>query len=123
MKQNEDIKLFNDYMVEYDQNEDAAFTRRALLGDMAIMFFGATDTTYSTLAFSLLLAAKNEDIQHKLYEELQNAFGDNVDNIELRNYGISAMPKLRAFVHEAFRIWPPVTVAGLCFVLCQHVFF
>ena len=112
MKQNENIKLFNDYVTEYEQNKDATFTRRALLGDMAIMFFGATDTTYSTLAFALLLAAKNQDIQQEIYEEVSNAFNNKVDNIELKNFGISCIPKLRAFIHEAFRIWPPVPVAG-----------
>ena len=57
MKQteNEDIKLFNDYVIEYEKNKDGEFkfTRRALLGDMAVMFFGSTDTTYSTLAFRI----------------------------------------------------------------------
>ena len=117
MKQteNEDIKLFNDYVIEYEKNKDGElkFTRRALLGDMAVMFFGSTDTTYSTLAFCLLLAAKNQDIQQELHQELIHAFGQNVDNIELRNYGISTIPKLRAFIHESFRIWPPLPLAGM----------
>eukprot|EP01084_Bolivina_argentea_P053481 98190_1 len=67
----------------------------------------ATDTTYSALASSLLLAAKYPNIQQELHQEIIDAFGNNIDNIELRNGGILKIPKLRAFIHECLRIFPP----------------
>merc|ERR1719362_625847 len=76
------------------------------------MITAATDTTYATLSFALLLAAKYPLIQQELNEELINAFGDNVDNIQLKNGGILKISKLRAFIHETLRIFPPATVAG-----------
>eukprot|EP01084_Bolivina_argentea_P093393 167969_1 len=80
---------------------------------MMFMFFAATDTTYSTLSFALLLAAKYPNIQQELYEEIMNAFDDNIDNIELKNKGILKIPKLRAFILETLRIFPPAPIAGV----------
>merc|ERR1719362_1948878 len=77
-----------------------------------IMITAATDTIYAALSFALLLAAKYPLIQQELNEELVNAFGHNIDNIELKNGGILRIPKLRAFIHETLRIFPPVAAAG-----------
>ena len=80
---------------------------------MTAMFFGATDTTYATLTYCLLLAAKYKNIQKELFEEITNAFGDNLDNIQLTNKGILKIPKLRAFIHETLRIFPPSPISGM----------
>eukprot|EP00484_Ammonia_sp_Unknown_P000530 CAMPEP_0197022912 /NCGR_PEP_ID=MMETSP1384-20130603/3712_1 /TAXON_ID=29189 /ORGANISM="Ammonia sp." /LENGTH=452 /DNA_ID=CAMNT_0042451033 /DNA_START=49 /DNA_END=1404 /DNA_ORIENTATION=- len=103
--------LFEEFIEEYVSRSDGKWTRRHLLGDMMLMFFAATDTTYSALSYALLLAAKYPHIQQELYEELMAAFGD-VDGVELKNKGISKIPKLRAFIHETLRIHPPVPAAG-----------
>jgi len=106
-------KLFGDYIEEYVNRSGGKWTRRHLLGDMMVMFFAATDTTYCTLGYSLLLAAKYPHVQQELYEELIAAFGDDVDNVELKNKGISKIPKLRAFIHESLRMYPPAPAAGV----------
>eukprot|EP01084_Bolivina_argentea_P053480 98189_1 len=101
------VKLFNDYIKDYMNNDETKWTRKDLLSDMMTMFHAATDTTYSALASSLLLAAKYPNIQQELHQEIIDAFGNNIDNIELRNGGILKIPKLRAFIHECLRIFPP----------------
>lgn len=107
------MKLFDDYVADYIENKDGSkWTRRHLVGDMMFMFLAATDTTFSALSIALLLAAKYPDIQQELYEEITSAFGHNVDNVALRNKGISKIPKLRAFILEALRIYPPVPSSG-----------
>ena len=112
------MKLFDDYVADYIENKDGSkWTRRHLLGDMMVMFFAATDTTFSALSIALLLAAKYPDIQQELYEEITSAFGHNVDNVALRNKGISKIPKLRAFILEALRIYPPSPISGDDFAL------
>eukprot|EP01084_Bolivina_argentea_P250430 419558_1 len=112
-KDNKDIKLFNDYIENYVNNQNAKFTKRELLSDMTTMFVGATDTTSTSLTFAMLLAAKYPDIQEELHKEVVTAFGNNIDNIELQKSGIGKIPKLRAFVHENLRISPPAAVSGI----------
>eukprot|EP01083_Nonionella_stella_P060529 158042_1 len=107
------VKLFNDYVENYVNNKDGSkWTRRQLLSDMATMFFGATDATFSTLAFTLLIAAKYPSMQNEIHEEIVAAFGDHVDDIELKNLGFTKIPKLRALIHESLRIFPGSQIIG-----------
>jgi len=108
----ENFKSFNDYIEEYTSSSDGKYGKKQLFADMAIMFFAATDTTYSALGFCLLMAAKYPLIQRDLFEELKEAFGDNIDNITLRDGATAKIPKLRAFIHEVLRIYPPAPGAG-----------
>merc|ERR1712228_130574 len=71
-----------------------------------------TDTTYSALGFCLLMAAKYPLIQKELFNELNTAFDGNIDNITLADGAIKKIPKLRAFIHEIMRIYPPAIAAG-----------
>ena len=80
------------------------------------MFFAATDTTFSSLSFALLLAAKYPRIQEELHQEVTTAFGNDVDDIELVNQGILKIPKLRAFILETLRIYPPAPISGIQFL-------
>ena len=77
------------------------------------MYLLLIDTTYSTLSFALLLAAKYPNIQQEIHEEIVNAFGNNLDDIELKNKGVTKLAKLRAFIHEALRIFPVLPIAGM----------
>merc|ERR1711902_139918 len=77
------------------------------------MFMAATDSTYSALGFSLLMAAKNPSIQKELFNELSEAFGGDINAITLRDGAITKIPKLRAFIHEVLRIYPPAIIAGV----------
>ena len=42
--QNENIKLFNDYIEDYTASSDGKYGKKQLLADMGAMFFGETDT-------------------------------------------------------------------------------
>merc|ERR1712244_127038 len=88
------------------------YGKRELFGDMTNMFMAATDTTYSALGFSLLMAAKNPLIQKELFNELNAAFGGDINNITFSDGAITKIPKLRAFIHEVLRIYPPAIAAG-----------
>ena len=59
------------------------------------------------------MAAKNPSIQRELFNELSEAFGGDINAITLRDGAITKIPKLRAFIHEVLRIYPPAFVAGL----------
>ena len=112
-EKDKNIKLFNDYIKDYTENNNNHLTQRKLYGDMALMFIGATDTTYGALSFAMVIAAKYPLIQEELHKELIDAFGSKIENITLTKGGILKIPKLRAFIYEVMRIYPPAPVAGL----------
>ena len=110
-EKDENLKLFNDYIKDYIENDNKYLTKRKLYGDMALMFLGSTDTTYGVLSFAMVFAAKYPVIQEELYKELINAYG-NIQGITLQKGAILKIPKLRAFIYECMRIYPPTQVAG-----------
>ena len=105
----ENLKLFNDYIKDYTEGDNKYLTKRKLYGDMALMFVAATDTTYAALSFAMVLAAKYPSIQEELHKELIDSYG-SIENITLQKGGILKMPKLRAFIYECMRIYPPAQV-------------
>jgi len=111
VERDDDVKLFSDFIDEYLKMENGKYTKRHLMGDMMLMFFAAGDTTYSANAFALLTAAKRPKLQQELHEEVIQAFGDHVEGIKLKGR-LSKIPKLRAFIHEIMRVYPPVPVTG-----------
>merc|ERR1712228_604399 len=52
-------------------------------------------------------------IQKELFNELNTAFDGNINNITLRDGAITKIPKLRAFIHEIMRIYPPLSFSGV----------
>lgn len=110
-EKDENLKLFNDYIKDYVDGDKKYLTKSKLYGDMALMLLAATDTTYGALSFAMVLAAKYPSIQQELYKELKDAYG-TIENITLQKGGILKMPKLRAFVYECMRIYPPAQAAG-----------
>eukprot|EP01084_Bolivina_argentea_P090451 162987_1 len=74
LEQDDGVKLFNDYVEHYVNNKDGSkWTHRQLLSDMATMFFAATDTTFSALASTLLIAAKYPSMQKEIHDEIVTA--------------------------------------------------
>ena len=58
------------------------------------------------------MAAKYPSVQKEIFDELNEAFGGSIDNITLRDGALKKIPKLRAFIHEVLRIYPPAIAAG-----------
>lgn len=111
-ERDENVKLFSDFVDDYVKMENGKYTRRHLQGDMMTMFMAATDTTYSTLTFALLEAARNPKLHQEMYEEVVKAFG-NEEGIRLKGGGISKIPKLRAFLYEVLRIYAVLPATGV----------
>ncbi|KAK6530849.1 hypothetical protein TWF281_007685 [Arthrobotrys megalospora] len=74
----------------------------------AMMLLGAgMETTSSLLSNALYQACLNQSIQHKLHDELMQAFPeDNLDRINYTN--CEKLPYLTAFIKENLRLTPPV---------------
>jgi len=95
------LRLFNDFINEYNGRK---YTKKALIADMGVAFFGAMDTIWMTLTVILLQLAKNMKLQNEVYNEIRSVFGDNIDDISITVKTLNKLPKLRAFLHEAMRV-------------------
>ncbi|XP_070577400.1 cytochrome P450 10-like isoform X2 [Ptychodera flava] len=74
-----------------------------ILADATELFSAAVDTTSTTMIWTLDLLAWNEDVQHKLYQEISSVVpkGQEITQEHLRN-----LHYLKAVVRESMRLYP-----------------
>jgi len=111
VEKDDDVRLFRDFIDDYIKMENGKYTKKELQEDMMAMFNAAVDTLHSTLSFALLTIGRKPRLQQELSEEMVNVFGDDFDSIKLKG-NITKIPKLRAFIHEILRLYPPTPIVG-----------
>merc|ERR550525_2263887 len=87
---------------------------------MMFIIGAAVDTSYTALSFALLTLGRKPELQQELCEEVAKAFGDDFEGIKLKG-NITKIPKLRAFIHEILRVYPPLPATGLRKILDEGV--
>nr|AGT51299.1 cytochrome P450 [Aedes albopictus] len=74
--------------------------------------FEGHDTTTSGISFTLWHLAKYQDVQQKLYEEIDRVLGKDKANADLTNLQIQELEYLDMVVKESLRLIPPVPIIG-----------
>merc|ERR1712130_238593 len=120
VEKDDDVRLFRDFIDDYIKMENGKYTKKELQEDMMAMFNAAVDTLHSTLSFALLTIGRKPKLQQELSEEMVNAFGDDFESIKLKG-NITKIPKLRAFIHEILRLYPPTPIVGMRKILDEGV--
>jgi cytochrome P450 len=92
--------LFDLLSAARDPETGAAFDHAQLRDEISTMILAGHETTAVTLFWSFYLAA--------LYPEAQSALADEVGAVEVDGAGaLERLPKMRAHVDEALRLYPP----------------
>jgi len=73
--------------------------------------FEGHDTTTSAISFCLYLLSRNPNVQEKLYIEIKNHFGLNLDR-SITYADLNNLPYLNNVIKEALRIYPPIPAIG-----------
>nr|AIL94153.1 cytochrome P450 CYP3027A1 [Tigriopus japonicus] len=68
----------------------------------------AFETTSNTMGTLFYMLAKHPEIQDKVFEEIQEVFGDSVDEESLTMEKMSQLSYMNAVIYENLRINPPV---------------
>uniref|UniRef100_A0A182TV89 Cytochrome P450 n=1 Tax=Anopheles melas TaxID=34690 RepID=A0A182TV89_9DIPT len=74
--------------------------------------FEGHDTTTSGISFTILQLAKHQEIQQKLYEEIDTVLGENAKTIVLTNPLLQELKYLDLVIKESLRLVPPVPLVG-----------
>uniref|UniRef100_A0A182RDP0 Uncharacterized protein n=1 Tax=Anopheles funestus TaxID=62324 RepID=A0A182RDP0_ANOFN len=74
--------------------------------------FEGHDTTTSGISFTILQLAKHQDIQQKLYEEIDTVLGEDARSIILTNSLLQELKYLDLVIKESLRLVPPVPFIG-----------
>ncbi|XP_049537313.1 cytochrome P450 4C1-like [Anopheles darlingi] len=74
--------------------------------------FEGHDTTTSGISFTLLQLAKHQDVQQKLFEEIDTMYGASAGSTVLTSASLQEMKYLDCVIKEALRLRPPVPFIG-----------
>uniref|UniRef100_A0A182PTM1 Uncharacterized protein n=1 Tax=Anopheles epiroticus TaxID=199890 RepID=A0A182PTM1_9DIPT len=74
--------------------------------------FEGHDTTTSGISFTILQLAKRQDIQQKLYEEIDTVLGESAKTMLLTNSVLQELKYLDLVIKESLRLVPPVPFIG-----------
>ncbi|XP_053662639.1 cytochrome P450 4d1-like [Anopheles marshallii] len=74
--------------------------------------FEGHDTTTSGISFTVLELAKHQDIQQKLYEEIDTVLGKDAGSVFLTNSLLQELKYLDMVIKESLRLVPPVPFIG-----------
>ena len=74
--------------------------------------FEGHDTTTSGISFTILQLAKHQDVQQKLYEEIDTVLGESAKTIVLTNALLQELKYLDLVIKESLRLVPPVPFVG-----------
>jgi cytochrome P450 family 6 len=88
----------NEYKIPEDELESL------LVANVIILFFSGFDTTSSALSLAIGYLAKNQDVQEKLFQEINDAIVNNgVDELDYET--IQTLPYLDKVIMETLRIY------------------
>ncbi|KAK7045258.1 cytochrome P450 [Favolaschia claudopus] len=90
----------------YDELVDRTLSEHDILEQTSLLLLAGQDTTTNTIGFGLLELAQNTDFQDQLRAEIHSSLGVGGDTTVYEN-----MPLLNAFIKEALRMYPSVSLS------------
>ncbi|ESO10864.1 hypothetical protein HELRODRAFT_72409 [Helobdella robusta] len=103
-----DEKHLSSFIRSYIELEGVNYDREQLLHFMHELFLGGTETTASTIEWTLVLLANHQDIQEKMYRELESVLASRFQEAENKKHLLYC----DAVFHEILRYKPvaPMTL-------------
>ncbi len=95
-----------DMLLKATYEDGTHMAREQLIDEVLILFTAGHETTANALSFTLFLLAKHPEIQQKVYKEIQDNVGPDMDVMDW----ISKLPLTQQCIEEAMRLYPPVYI-------------
>ncbi|XP_059050485.1 cytochrome P450 4C1-like [Achroia grisella] len=103
------FKAFMDLLLELSI-EKGVFNDREIREHVDTMIVGGHDTSANVLMFTLILLGSHPEAQDRVFEELQDVFGDSDRNVD--KHDISQLVYLEAVLKESMRIHTIVPIVA-----------
>nr|BAQ56325.1 cytochrome P450 341B14 [Hyphantria cunea] len=101
------VKCFLELLMEASGG-DHGYSDVELLEEVLVMLIAGTDTSASGMSFTVSMMAHNPDVQDKVFQELQEVFGDSDRPVIAED--LPHLKYLDAVIRESMRLYPPVPI-------------
>lgn len=91
--------------------EGQPLSDKQIRDEVNTFMFEGHDTTTSATSFCLYALSRNPEVQQKLFLELKEYFGDNLNN-QLTYNDLQQLPYLNCVIKESLRLYPPILAIG-----------
>ncbi|XP_046737922.1 cytochrome P450 4C1-like [Diprion similis] len=99
-------EIFLDRLVRLSRSNET-LTDRAIREEVDTLILGGSNTMPIAMSFLMLMLASNQNIQHKVYEELYEIYGDEDDGeLSITAENLSRMVYLERVIKETLRLFP-----------------
>ncbi|XP_068085804.1 cytochrome P450 4C1-like isoform X1 [Anabrus simplex] len=98
-----------DNFLRSSETEGAELDEQLLKDEVCTALIAGTDTTATTLCFTLLLLALHPTIQTAVFEELKEVFADDWER-DVRSEDVKEMKYLSRVIKETMRLFPVVEI-------------
>ncbi|XP_075970128.1 cytochrome P450 4d2-like [Anticarsia gemmatalis] len=102
------LKSFIDILLEANDENQSVYSNVELGEEALVLLVAGTDTSSVGIAFTLLLLARYPDVQEKVYQEIQEVFGDSDRPLVVED--LPHLKYLELVIKESLRLYPPVPI-------------
>lgn len=92
-----------DMLLKATYEDGTRMPRKQLIDEVLILFTAGHETTANALCFTLMLLAKHDKVQERLYQEVKKVNFEEGDIMEQ----LSLLPFTKQCIEEAMRLYPP----------------
>ncbi|KAL4708377.1 hypothetical protein ACJJTC_019613 [Scirpophaga incertulas] len=98
-------KTFLDLLIQLSGREQG-YTNEELREEVLTLTVAGTDTSAVAIGYTMKMLAKYPEIQEKVYQEIQDIFGDSDRSVDKDD--LTRMKYLERVIKETLRLFPPV---------------
>lgn len=99
-------KCFLDLLLEY-HIKDSSFTESDIREEVDLFMTAGNETITLSISWTLYFLGRHQDIQEKVFQEINDIFGDNI-NRPINTEELRKMKYLECVIKESIRLCPPI---------------
>ncbi|KAG6462073.1 hypothetical protein O3G_MSEX013042 [Manduca sexta] len=107
-KNNQIMRDFVKKMMTNKSDGEQGLSDLEILEELLVLFVAGTDTSATGAAFVGVMLSRHPEVQDKVYNELQELFGDSDKHVTAKD--LTQLKYLEAVVKETLRLYPPVPI-------------
>ncbi|XP_063371824.1 cytochrome P450 4C1-like [Cydia amplana] len=107
-KNNNELSNFIDVIIQSSGGLEKGYSDLELREELLVFMVAGSDTSATAISFTAVLLSRYPDVQDKVYQELQEVFGESDRAVTVED--LPKLTYLEAVIKESLRLYPPVPI-------------